>query len=536
MKKVIYAIIICLLATGCVNENPKGQIEESYTSATDVEHNLVATLYNYIGGNAESQGLMGTPRGVYDFNSLTTDEQIIPVRGGDWYDGGFWQRLYYHSWTASESPLQNTWDYLYKVVMLCNRSLYFIDANRNVLTTDEYKRFSAEVRAIRAMFYFYLMDMYGRVPLVTAYDIPLAKVKQNERSEVFKFCMSEFNDVLPFLSEENSNYEGLHYGRLTKPVVWFLMAKLYLNAEVYLDDVWTDAVHPSGSLMQFDVDGEQLNAWQATVVYCDKITACGYELERNAARNFAIHNETSKENIFTIPMNKILYANQFWYLFRSRHYAHGSALGLDAENGASATLSTVNAFGYGTKQVDSRFALSFYADTVKVNGKVVCLDDGKPLVYHPFEISSVTTGSPYEQTAGARMKKYEADATAYEAGKLQDNDIVLYRYADVLLMKAEALVRDGKDGSPYLNQVRSRANMPLCECTLENILRERLLELVWEGWRRNDLVRYGLFHKLSEEQQNVVDETDAHTIVFPIPATTLDLNKQLTQNKGYDIG
>ena len=134
------------------------------------------------------------------------------------------------------------------------------------------------------------------------------------------------------------------------------------------------------------------------------------------------------------------------------------------------------------------------------------------------------------------MKKYEADATAYEAGKLQDNDIVLYRYADVLLMKAEALVRDGKDGSPYLNQVRSRANMPLCECTLENILRERLLELVWEGWRRNDLVRYGLFHKLFEEQQNVVDETDAHTIVFPIPATTLDLNKQLTQNKGYDIG
>ena len=132
MKKVIYAIIICLLATGCVNENPKGQIEESYTSATDVEHNLVATLYNYIGGNAESQGLMGTPRGVYDFNSLTTDEQIIPVRGGDWYDGGFWQRLYYHSWTASESPLQNTWDYLYKVVMLCNRSLYFIDAEGKV--------------------------------------------------------------------------------------------------------------------------------------------------------------------------------------------------------------------------------------------------------------------------------------------------------------------------------------------------------------------------------------------------------------------
>jgi len=185
---------------------------------------------------------------------------------------------------------------------------------------------------------------------------------------------------------------------------------------------------------------------------------------------------------------------------------------------------------------DTRFSDNYWAGYVfDLDMKPVPDREGNTLCYLPWEVQLDLSGSPYVETAGARMKKYEADATAYEAGKLQDNDIVLYRYADVLLMKAEALVRDGKDGSPYLNQVRSRADMPLCECTLENILRERLLELVWEGWRRNDLVRYGLFHRLPSIQSVVVDETDAHTIVFPIPATTLDLNKQLTQNKGYDI-
>ena len=210
MKNLLFTIALCLLLTGCLSEDPKGQLpeKEAYATAAGVELHLVNNLYNYIGGNQDSQGLMGTPRGVYDFNSLTTDEQMLPIRGGDWYDGGFWQRLHTHQWTASEKPLHNTWNYLYKVVMLCNRSLYKIDRNRNVLTSAQYESYTAEVRAIRAMYYFYIMDLFGRVPLVTNYSETPETTGQTERSATYAFILNELNTALPNLSMGRSNYVG----------------------------------------------------------------------------------------------------------------------------------------------------------------------------------------------------------------------------------------------------------------------------------------------------------------------------------------
>ena len=251
------------------------------------------------------------------------------------------------------------------------------------------------------------------------------------------------------------------------------------------------------------------------------------------ALNFAVHNENSPENIFTIPLDKQLYANEYHYLFRSRHYKHGGAYGGSSENGTCATISTVRANGYGTENEDARFRLNFYADTVWVDGAKVKLDDGTPLVYHPLEVQLNLTASPYKQTAGARQFKYEVDRTAYSDGRQPDNDIVLFRYADVLLMKAEAKVRNGEDGAEELNAVRQRVGMPPCEATLENILTERLLELVWEGWRRQDLVRFGRFHKAYDLRTPIANEENAFTTVFPIPQKCIDLNNRLKQNPGY---
>ena len=535
MKKYFLIIFAAITLTGCLSEDPKGQVrdEDAYTSAADVEHNLVANLYNYIGGKSNSQGLQGTTRGVYDFNSMTTDEQILPVRGGDWYDGGFWQRLYFHKWTATETPLFDTWNYLYKVVMLCNQSIEKIDEHKSLLSTSEHAALLSEVRAIRALFYWELMDMYGRVPLVTKTNSKVSEVTQSERSEVYHFIIDELQQSLPYLSQERSNWQGSYYGRITRPVAQFLLAKLALNAEIYSDDNWTDESYPSGKEIFFEVNGKKLNAWQTVIAYCDELAAEGYQLEENAAFNFSINNETSKENIFVIPMDKVLYANQYGYLFRSRHYSHGSALGLDSENGTSATLSTVKSFGYGTKNVDTRYAWTFFSDTIKVNGNVVKLDNGKPLVYEPLAILPDVSGTSYEKTAGARVHKYEVDTKAYADGHLQDNDIVLFRYADVLLMKAEAQVRNGEDGSAALNAVRNRAGMPSRDATLDNILEERLLELMWEGWRRNDLIRFHRFTTAYDQRPQLEEEKDHHTMVFPIPQQSIDLNGNLKQNKGY---
>ena len=190
-------------------------------------------------------------------------------------------------------------------------------------------------------------------------------------------------------------------------------------------------------------------------------------------------------------------------------------------------------FGYGTNHVDNRYAYNLYSDTVRVDGNIIRLENGQPLVYVPLAVEPTLTNSPYIKTAGARMAKYEVDRTAFNDGKSPDNDIVLFRYADVLLMKAEAEVRNGENGDRELNLVRSRSGMGYRTATLDNILAERLMELMWEGWRRNDLIRFDRFHQSYDQRTAPATEADRHTIVFPIPSRALDLNEKLKQNKGY---
>lgn len=533
--KYILAVSMMFCCWACLDEHPKDQLDQEaiYNNADNIYKNAVASLYNYIGSNQESEGLQGTCRGIYDYNTLTTDEAMNPIRGGDWYDGGLWENMYKHTWNANDMYLYNVWKYLFKVIVLSNQSLSVIDSHKQLLTAEQAENYKAEVRAVRALFYYYAMDMFGRIPIVTAYDVKPNQVVQSERSEVFKFIVEELQEVAPQLADKHANKEGDYYGRITRPVVNFLLAKLALNAEIYADDDWTDEKKLDGKDIFFTVNGNKLNAWQTCVWYCDQLTQEGYELENDYASNFSVHNENSKENIFTIPLDKNLYLNEYHYLFRSRHYKHGGAYGGSSENGTCATVSTVKAYGYGTDHVDNRFKTNFYADTVFVDGKKIYLDNGKPLVYMPLELKLNLSDSPYKQTAGARVGKYEVDRTAYSDGRQVDNDIVLFRYGDALLMKAEAKVRNGEDGSIELNAIRDRVSMPHVESTLNNILKERLLELVWEGWRRQDLIRFGKYTKAYDQRIPIENENTGFTTVFPIPQKCLDLNKNLKQNKGY---
>lgn len=529
-------IPLTLCICGCLDEHPKDQLDQEaiYNNADNIYKNAVASLYNYVGSNQESEGLQGTCRGIYDYNTLTTDEAMIPIRGGDWYDGGLWENMYQHKWSANDIYLYDVWKYLFKVIVLSNQSLSVIDSHRQLLSAEQERDFTAEVRAVRALFYYYAMDIFGQIPLVTSYDVKLDQVVPSKRSEVFRFIFDELQAVAPLLADAHSNKEGDYYGRVTRPVVNFLLAKLALNAEVYDDDDWTDGIRPDGKDIFFTVNGERKNAWETCIWYCEQLKDEGYELESDYASNFAVHNESSRENIFTIPLDKNLYQNEYHYLFRSRHYKHGGAYGGSSENGTCATVSTVKAFGYDTDHEDSRFRINFYADTVFVDGKKIYLDNGDPLVYRPLELKLNLTDSPYKQTAGARVGKYEVDRTAYSDGKQVDNDIVLFRYADALLMEAEAKVRNGKDGSAELNAIRERVGMPRVEANLDNILKERLLELVWEGWRRQDLIRFGKYTKAYDQRVPIENEETGFTTVFPIPQRCLDLNKKLKQNKGYE--
>ena len=538
MNKKIFALpllAISLSFTSCLDETPKDQIPESeiYDSANSLYVNAVASLYNYIGAHEEGEGLQGTCRGIYDYNTLTTDEAIIPIRGGNWYDGGLWENMYDHTWTATDTDLYNVWKYLYKVIVLSTKSLETIDQHKSLLNDQQRDEYKAEVRAVRAMFYYYAMDMFGRIPILESSAQKTADIRQSNRSDVFKYIVNELQTVAPLLPNEHSNLQGNYYGRVTRPVAWFLLAKLALNAEVYTDDNWTDSYRPDGKTIMIDVDGTQKNAWLTCIHYCNLIASAGYSLESDYTKNFAVHNENSNENIFTIPLDKMLYLNEFHYLFRSRHYAHGGAYGGASENGTCATLHTMAVYGYNTSSPDARLDMNFYTGKVEVDGSYVTLDDGTPLEYKPLAVEQNLTASQYIETAGARMKKYEVDRTAYSDGRMPDNDIVLYRYADVMLMKAEAKVRNGESGYEELNAVRNRVGMPSLPATLDNILNERLLELVWEGWRRQDMIRFGIYNKQYDIHTPSEADKKGYTTVFPIPGKARELNPNLEQNPGY---
>ena len=492
MNNKLAYILMLSAATACsfLDENPRDQKsqEEVVTSPVTLYLNTLGNLYGMIGSDQTGEGLAGTCRGIYDLNTFTTDEALLPTRGGDWYDGGLWQRLALHEWETGEEPIKNAWNYLYKVIVM---------ANQAIADLEGFPKWQQEARAVRAMYYYYLLDMFGRVPIVTSTNVAMADVEQSRRDEVFRFVKQELEDVLVYLPLEKSNQPGNYYGRLTRPVAGFLLAKLCLNAPVY----------------------EGTERYDEVIGWCEFLSDEGYRLEENYRANFAVFNERSEENIFTIPMDKHLYRAQNQYLFRSRHYDHSAAIGFTGENGSSATLEVLKANGFDTVDQDPRFDMNYW-------GGIPTDLEGKPIAieYKPWSVNLDVTGTPDEKTAGARMRKYEIDPSAMQDGKLMDNDWVLFRYADVLLMEAEALLRTGhaEDALALVNKVRIRAKAPrMKELSLESLLEERLREFAWEGLRRQDLVRFGVFGD------------EAYKNVFPIPADILALNPKLSQNEGY---
>ena len=526
LRYIVYGLLAVLLLSCSLDENPRDQIpeEEAYNTERALFQNTVATLYAYIGGSEDGQGLQGTCRGVYDLQTFGSDEAMLPTRGGDWYDGGLWEDMYRHSWGAGHGLMNNSWIYLYKVIALCNRSLEQLEAHRHLLNDQQYLSYRAEVRALRAIYYWYLIDLFGPVPLVTSTDVSMQEVKQSGRAEVFSFAVKELEESRGHLSSEYSQKPGDYYGRVTYAVATFALAKLMLNAEVY-----------SGT-----------PEWQKSIGYCDDIERAGYRLETDYQENFIIHNDNSLENIWIIPMDRDLYTTQQQNMFRSYHYRHAAAYGFTGENGSCATRRVLEIFGYETADEDTRFGLNYWAGEVRdLENNPVKDRMGRPLVYYPWEVEMDRSGSPYVETAGARMKKYEVDKNATKDGKLMDNDIVLFRYADVLLMRAEAKFRlggascsageSGTTAQEDFNAVRNRVKMPARDISLQNLLDERLMELCWEGWRRQDLIRFDQYESLfnGDEFDEKVNESDGHTKIYPIPGDAMALNRNLVQNPGY---
>ena len=562
MKKVLVSSMLILgglfsACSGFLDEDPKSKIpeEEAYKSEKLVYVNTIATIYTSFGNR-----LYGSTDNVHTLQEFSSDAWILPGRQGDWVDGGKWQSLFLHNYGPGNATIKSTWNALYTIIGNCNTSIdnleTFIQAGGESYLQD----YQYEARAVRAILYYHLVDLFGRVPLVTSSKTVMADVNQSSRSEVYQFIVDELTDCIPHLPSGKCQNMGKYYGRVTKAVGYMAMSKVAINSPILSKDDWNDGslvggiakvapyVNQAGKNIKIALDGTTRDAWE-TVLYCQKqIEKEGYSLQPNFSQNFSKTNDSSVENIWTQPSDGTTYKVSDYNPTRTLYAAHASAYGLQGWNGACATVEQMKVFKYGTDEQDPRMDMTFFYGPVFVDGKPIDagLGDGAQLCYNPMDVVvdfKEDVPNQILKFAGARMSKYEVDNTT-SSYLNHNNDKVFWRYADALLLAAEAKVRMGQSGDAEVNEIRDRVQAgQKSNVTLQDILDERMLEFSYEGMRRQDQIRFGTYTEPTTDRyagvhhnvatgDYVVDNT-GFTTVFPIPTSVLELNTKLTQNPGY---
>ena len=562
MKKVLVSSMLILgglfsACSGFLDEDPKSKIpeEEAYKSEKLVYVNTIATIYTSFGNR-----LYGSTDNVHTLQEFSSDAWILPGRQGDWVDGGKWQSLFLHNYGPGNATIKSTWNALYTLIGICNTSIDNLETFIHAGGESYLQDYQYEARAVRAILYYHLVDLFGRVPLVTSSKTVMADVNQSSRSEVYQFIVDELTDCIPHLPSGKCQNMGKYYGRVTKAVGYMAMAKVAINSPILSKDDWNDGslvggiakvapyVNQAGKNIKIALDGTTRDAWE-TVLYCQKqIEKEGYSLQPNFSQNFSKTNDSSVENIWTQPSDGTTYKVSDYNPTRTLYAAHASAYGLQGWNGACATVEQMKVFKYGTDEQDPRMDMTFFYGPVFVDGKPIDagLGDGAQLCYNPMDVVvdfKEDVPNQILKFAGARMSKYEVDNTT-SSYLNHNNDKVFWRYADALLLAAEAKVRMGQSGDAEVNEIRDRVQAgQKSNVTLQDILDERMLEFSYEGMRRQDQIRFGTYTEPTTDRyagvhhnvatgDYVVDNT-GFTTVFPIPTSVLELNTKLTQNPGY---
>lgn len=435
----------------------------------------------------------------------TSDEVIGPTRGPDWDDNGVWRVLHNHTWDADHAFLGDTFNELLQVVFNAT----------NVLNFNPSASQAAEARLVRAFVVFTVADGWNQVPFREAGENLLDAPRVLKGDEAIDFVISETNAILGDLPDGPTYLANKDAARV-------LLMKAHLNKGTF-----ADRANP-----KFDAAD-----MTRVIELADQIINSGkYQLADNMFDNFAPNNDQiSTENIFTnLNQGGISSGNVRSRWFATLHYNQNPS----GWNG----FTTIADFYDKFDPADPRRG-GEYAGQTEVGGIRVGLLEGQqfdqngtplkdrrdnPLAF-TREVKLIETGNNLEIT-GVRVIKYPID---YNSGDNVNNDYVFYRYADVLLMKAEALLRSGNEGAArtIVNELRQKRGVAaLGTLTLDNLLDERGFELYWEGHRRQDLIRFGKF--LSAYNEKPVSGQER--LLFPIPNPALAVNPNLEQNPGYN--
>jgi len=516
--RLTMVLLVMLIGYGCsdLDENLPSELTTEESGLNDKE---IITLIGEAYTIMANEGGWGSHNGLWAIHQISSDEFVFPTRGQNRFDGGIWLRIQRHTFTEYEGAINNAWRLLFNGVNTSNRLIFTLETivEEGGLTQTEADVFIGELRALRAYYYFWLLDTFGNVPIITDFETTPESPPNNPnfdqgRKELFDFIESELLDASNLVTEDVDS----SYGRINKFGVHALLGKLYLNAEVY-----TGTARYEEAIGQFDI----------------VINSGEFSLTGNYFDNFAVENTNSTENIFVIQFDEVLLPG-FNLTQMTLHFGQQFEFNLQQQpwNGYASLQSFYESFEDGDIRKNGflegpRFDSN--GDPIIDNDLLGIPADTDPALELTPEINELAPNACRQ--CGVRFAKFEiADGESPD----KNNDFPLLRYADVLLSKAEAQWRFGT-GNPLLivNDIRDRSNAePLDALTAENLLAERGRELYLEMWRRQDLIRFdgrkGGVTAFNDPWE-FKDVSDPQFNVFPIPREQMEANSNLTQNPGF---
>lgn len=507
---------------------------DRFTPTEDDLNSLVAPSY------ATLRDLVMGWDGLYDAEEISADELVIPARPNGWVDGGVYKTMHMHTYNSLQPHMDAVWGNCYSGINNCNRVIYQIGSGKIPVTTGK-DAIIAELKVLRAFYYYILCDNFGNVPIVTQYDVATGYLPtQSKRKEVYNFIVGEVISNLPLLSDKA---DRTTYGRMNKWAAYTLLAKMYLNAGVYTGQT----------------------KWDSCIAVCDSvIQSNNYILEPKQEDVFRTENENSREIVFSIPFDQ--------------KYAPGFNLELKTLQPISQKSYNLQSSPWGGICAIPQFISTFDTDDLRlktnwIQGPQYDANTGEQLgcEYPPLStqgrklefINKLPGIDSSAEVNGFRLGKYE-----FARGALYNlsNDCPFFRYADILMMKAECLLRTGHadDAAAIVTSVRQRSfvNTPAkaivtgaqlqqdtsiykygiavndvvqhpegtSDIQYGRFLDELGWEFAMEGRRRGDMIRFGIFTKKSWLSHKPNGDFRA---LYPIPQGELDKNNNLHQNDGY---
>ena len=496
--KLLVLLVIVLGACTNLDEELFGRLSpDTYYSNEEEALSSVVGVYQKF-SNFANIGDVFRPQ---EFGS---DEFFVPGRtSGGWFSQDNID-IMEHQTAANNGTIQRAWNYVWPMIGSANAVIESLESSPKA---ENFKGLIAETKAMRAYGYFYALDLWGNVPIFTDARVdPNDLPATNSSQEVFDFVVSEMLAAASDLPSVKDVNRASYYPRLTKEAVYSALAMTYLNAQTY-----TGTAH-----------------WSDVIDMCNKvINTSAFDLQPSVGDVFLSTNENNNEVITAFSMDPTKNAGNNQYILYTNHALDKLKYNLPFSPACGYSTNTTALNRY--EDIDSRKGLIEYGPQTYLDGSPLLDASGNQLVLIPLK--SIVAADDWE---GFHVLKYSPIGAKW-SGFNADNDLVLMRYADILLMKAEALFRTSKESEALtlVNQIRTRSNAtPFTSIDLQKIEDERARELIWEGYRRRDMIRFGSYFNSTWEFKTTI--TPEWRKFYPIPAIQLSGNPNLVQNPGYN--